>query len=245
MASKNVTQVLIGGKIYTLSGYESEEYLQRVAAYLNGKITEIKTLEGYTRMTSEMKSLLLNLNTADDYFKLKAQADQLGEQISAKDRELYEIKHELITAQMRLEKIQREVDTARVNEEAAVKRAAALESARPSELEEKADQEEPALPQEAEEAKEVPFPEGFLTQPEEDREADEAGEADALPAAGEKEEGSPLPEGEEEIRLPDPFHDGGASYAQAQQMSLDLDGEQKLSEPRPMKSTPRKKRKRR
>ena len=28
MSSKNKTEVLIDGKIYTLSGYESEEYLQ-------------------------------------------------------------------------------------------------------------------------------------------------------------------------------------------------------------------------
>lgn len=105
MASKNVTQVLIGGKIYTLGGFESEEYLQRVAAYLNNKITQIKTLEGYARMAPEQKSLLLNLNTADDYFKLKHQADQLSDQLAQKDRELYEIKHELITAQLQLEKL--------------------------------------------------------------------------------------------------------------------------------------------
>ena len=37
MSSKNSTKVLIGGKIYTLGGYESEEYLQKVAAYLNNK----------------------------------------------------------------------------------------------------------------------------------------------------------------------------------------------------------------
>ena len=30
MAVKNATQVLIGGKIVTLSGYESEEYLQKL-----------------------------------------------------------------------------------------------------------------------------------------------------------------------------------------------------------------------
>ena len=35
MAVKNSVQVLIGGKIITLSGYESEEYLQKVAAYMN------------------------------------------------------------------------------------------------------------------------------------------------------------------------------------------------------------------
>ena len=41
MAVKNTTQVLIGGKIITLSGYESEEYLQKVANYMNGKLTEL------------------------------------------------------------------------------------------------------------------------------------------------------------------------------------------------------------
>lgn len=32
MAVKNTTQVLIDGKIITLSGYESPEYLQKVAS---------------------------------------------------------------------------------------------------------------------------------------------------------------------------------------------------------------------
>ena len=41
MAVKNKTQVLIGGKIVTLSGYESEEYLQKVANYMNSKLTEL------------------------------------------------------------------------------------------------------------------------------------------------------------------------------------------------------------
>ena len=39
MSSKNNTEVIIDGKIYTLSGYESEEYLQKVAGYINNKIT--------------------------------------------------------------------------------------------------------------------------------------------------------------------------------------------------------------
>ena len=110
MASKNKTQVLIGGKIYTMGGYESEEYLQRVAAYLNNKITEIKTAEGYARMSQEMRGLLLNLNTADDYFKLKEKSDQLSESLSSKDKELYEIKHELISTQMKLDSLTRELE---------------------------------------------------------------------------------------------------------------------------------------
>ena len=40
-SSKNFTEVLIGGKVFTLSGFESEEYLQKVAAYINNKINAI------------------------------------------------------------------------------------------------------------------------------------------------------------------------------------------------------------
>ena len=41
MASKTDVQVLLGGKVYTLSGYESEEYLQKIALYINNKMTEL------------------------------------------------------------------------------------------------------------------------------------------------------------------------------------------------------------
>ena len=41
--SRNSTEVLIGGKVITLSGFESEEYLQRISTYLNHKIREHRT----------------------------------------------------------------------------------------------------------------------------------------------------------------------------------------------------------
>ena len=42
MEKKNVTEVVIDGVIYRLGGYESSEYLQQVAGYLNNKTTELK-----------------------------------------------------------------------------------------------------------------------------------------------------------------------------------------------------------
>ena len=47
MSEKTSAEVLIGGKVYTLSGYEGEEYLQKVAAYINGKLSEFDSTEGY------------------------------------------------------------------------------------------------------------------------------------------------------------------------------------------------------
>ena len=128
MAAKNKIQVLIGGKIYTLSGYESEEYLQKVAAYLNNKITEIRSIDGYQRLSPEMRSLLLNLDTADDYFKLRKQADQLGDQIAEKDREMYEIKHELISVQMQIETKDKALAALQEEAQASAKRIVQLET---------------------------------------------------------------------------------------------------------------------
>ena len=71
MAVKNTTQVLIGGKIITLSGYESEEYLQKVASYMNNKMTELGQLPGYSRQSVETKHTLLKLYVAGDYFECR------------------------------------------------------------------------------------------------------------------------------------------------------------------------------
>ena len=109
MAVKNTTQVLIGGKIITLSGYESEEYLQKVASYMNNKMTELGQLPGYSRQSVETKHTLLSLNVADDYFKAKRQAEIIEEDLEAKDREMYDLKHDLITSQVQLENARKDV----------------------------------------------------------------------------------------------------------------------------------------
>ena len=113
MSSKNKTEVLIAGKIFTLSGYESEEYLQKVATYINNKIAEFKKLDGYNHQTKENKSILLELNIAEDYFKAKKQVEMVEEELSEKDKELYDLKHELINAQIQLENQEKDLEASR------------------------------------------------------------------------------------------------------------------------------------
>ncbi len=103
MSSRTDTEVIIGGKIFTLSGYESEEYLQRVASYINNKQDEYGKLDGFRKQPLDTQSVLMQLNIADDYFKAKKQISLLEEELSAKEKELYDLKHELIAAQIKLE----------------------------------------------------------------------------------------------------------------------------------------------
>ncbi|MDD3139773.1 MAG: cell division protein ZapA [Lachnospiraceae bacterium] len=111
MASrKNNTEVLIGGKVFTLCGFESEEYMQKVATYLNHKITECTSSEGYRKQNIETQNTLLALNIADDYFKAKKQGDLLEKDIEEKDKEMYDLKHELISVQIKLENSEKVIE---------------------------------------------------------------------------------------------------------------------------------------
>ena len=101
--SKTDTEVVIGGKVFTLSGYESVEYLQKVASYINNKILEYSRLDSFRRQPLDTQNVLLELNIADDYFKAKKQITILEEDIQTKEKELYDLKHELIAAQIKLE----------------------------------------------------------------------------------------------------------------------------------------------
>lgn len=111
MATKTDTEVIIGGKVFTLSGYESEEYLQKVALYINNKLQEYSKIDGFRRQSPDTQSVLMQLNIADDYFKAKKQIENLKEEISAKEKELYELKHELISSQIKLESTEKAMKT--------------------------------------------------------------------------------------------------------------------------------------
>ena len=108
-SAKHFTEVLIGGKVYTLSGFEGEEYLQKVSSYLNHKITECTNSEGYRKQSADTRNVLLALNIADDYFKAKKQGDSLESDIELKDKEMYDLKHELISLRMQIEEAQKNV----------------------------------------------------------------------------------------------------------------------------------------
>ena len=128
MSAKTDTEVIIGGKVFTLSGYESEEYLQRVASYINNKVNEYLKVDGFRKQPMETQSVLLQLNIADDFFKAKKQIAILEEELQAKEKELYDLKHELISAQIKLESSEDQVKSLQHELNENVKRIVRLET---------------------------------------------------------------------------------------------------------------------
>ncbi len=71
------TIVKIAGKEYTLVGMESEEYIHRVAIYVDRKMNEIEKRNN--SLSTSMIAVLTALNIADEYLKLEDQYNRLKE----------------------------------------------------------------------------------------------------------------------------------------------------------------------
>ena len=109
MSTKTDTEVIIAGKVFTLSGYESEEYLQKVASYINNKVAEYSKVDSFKRQSLDTQNVLMQLNIADDYFKAKNQITRLEEEIQNKEKEMYDLKHDLIASQIKLENMEKNI----------------------------------------------------------------------------------------------------------------------------------------
>ena len=110
MADKNDITVVINGRIYNLSGYENPEYLQEVANYMNSKIAECKASEGFRRLNPEYQNILLAINIADDYYKIKNETGQLAAMDDEKEKQIYDLRHEVIETQIKYESAMRLVE---------------------------------------------------------------------------------------------------------------------------------------
>lgn len=110
METKNDAHVVINNKEFVICGYESSEYMQKVAAYLNNKIAECKEIEEFKNLERDMKNFMLEINIVDDYFKAQDKATELESENSKKEDELYRLKHEFVALNEKLNKTQQELE---------------------------------------------------------------------------------------------------------------------------------------
>ncbi|MCR4722039.1 MAG: cell division protein ZapA [Lachnospiraceae bacterium] len=107
---KNDTQVMILKKQYTISGFESSEYLQRLAYFINNKYEEVKSLELYKTLDMESKNILLAINLADEYLKLKGKNENTKADYERQADEIGSLRREILDYRTKLETIIKERD---------------------------------------------------------------------------------------------------------------------------------------
>ena len=101
--------VAYGVSILTISENLMETVKYKVEEFTGMQIDKILSLIHI--LTPDMRAILTELNIADDYFKAKAQVEKLELDLEAKEREIYNLKHDLISNQ-----VQTETNTQRIEE---------------------------------------------------------------------------------------------------------------------------------
>ena len=106
MAEKNHVQVMIEGKLMTLVGTDSPDYMKKVAEYIEDKNKEIRSGENGKRMNV---AILTSINVADDYFKEKEKRDSLEEELKLLKEKLAVSEKELEEARKEIEQLNRDI----------------------------------------------------------------------------------------------------------------------------------------
>ena len=102
MEGKRELSVVIDGKVYRLSG-GSDSYLQKLASYADGKISELKTQAGYNKLSTEYRDILLALTIAEEVFKLKEEIEVFNQDSRDREQELYELKQEVVDKKLQID----------------------------------------------------------------------------------------------------------------------------------------------
>lgn len=71
ISSSMTMDVYIGGKLVTVKSDESPEYIEKVSRYVDDKMLALKSKNLSASVDERLRSILLALNIADDYFKAK------------------------------------------------------------------------------------------------------------------------------------------------------------------------------
>lgn len=86
------TTVRIAGKDYTMSGYDSEIYVRRVASYVDRKINELGRV---TRMSLQDVTVLTAVTTADELLKSQDENNRLRRELMQVRQQMEEMQQEL------------------------------------------------------------------------------------------------------------------------------------------------------
>ena len=92
MTGKNKVYVRIAGKDYTLVGVESDEYIQKIAMYIDKKMLEIMKVN--SKLSTSMAAVLTAINVADDYVKAHEIEFHLKKELKQSQEELEKAREE-------------------------------------------------------------------------------------------------------------------------------------------------------
>ena len=108
MANKNKVDVRIQGKDYRIVGEESEEYIQRIALFVDKKMNMVSK-NSNNKLSTAMVAVLTAINVVDDYFKNDEQLSALKEKTNKYSKDIDELRKQLEDYKKQNDKLRNEI----------------------------------------------------------------------------------------------------------------------------------------
>jgi len=94
VSDNNIIEVRIAGTEYRLKGNENNEYMHKIASYVDKKMQDI--VKSNSRLNTSMAAILSSINIADDLHKSYLEIEDLKRKIEQlqEENERYKAEHE-------------------------------------------------------------------------------------------------------------------------------------------------------
>ena len=85
MTKKSMVQVVIGGKVLTMGGYDDETHIQRIASCVNRVMRQMEDADEYRCLPADLKPIFIHINIADELVTAQELIDQLEQELQEKE----------------------------------------------------------------------------------------------------------------------------------------------------------------
>lgn len=97
---RNSTDVIIEDRVYTISTDQDAAYVRQLAEYINEKMELLHRHSEYSKQPNGVRQMLVLMNMADDYCRMKQQAEEAQKKYEQQEAEFYNMKREMVNMQM-------------------------------------------------------------------------------------------------------------------------------------------------
>lgn len=104
----NIVTVRINGVEYNLKGNEKEEYLHKVAGYVDKKVREL--IESNPKLSTSSAAILTAINTVDEYLKKQEEVHESFEIVKKKEEEEKNYKQEIDILKQKISQLEAYVE---------------------------------------------------------------------------------------------------------------------------------------
>jgi cell division protein ZapA len=111
---ENKVDVVINGEVFKIKSNESVEYLQKLAHYTGKQIEEITQRHAAVIINERVRTLLIALNIANDYFKVKPELDSLKAKHKQLQKEHTDVTDENIKLTEQVKNLQRQIEADKI-----------------------------------------------------------------------------------------------------------------------------------